>query len=297
MLQQNYAGMMQQAVDNTKRFMAEHYKKGGKATDPEFMMRLGEMTGRIRGGMANADNIKQQVKQMAEHVYRDSAITDKMGAFNEIMAMATNPDVLISRNPIDFNAVIDKYVDPSIVLSEEWKSLPTRGEFANRFVDAEGYEKEVAVLRNSFIGEKPFNEDGSINLTVDPNYLQAAKDGKVNPRALKIFKNIAEQKYGDLPNDAALGAAIRDAFSPLASVNYKSRVVRTPEQIKMEDAKFQKEMSAANLNIAKAQRELDKEKAGSEKEKYFLERWDKLYFDEAKKRFENFTQQQRLILS
>ena len=26
MLQQNYAGMMQQAVDNTKRFMAEHYK-------------------------------------------------------------------------------------------------------------------------------------------------------------------------------------------------------------------------------------------------------------------------------
>jgi len=274
-LQQNYAGIMQEAVDSTKNFMKDWYKSGKRSTDPEFQMRLGEMTGRIRAGMSNADNIRTQLKQAADIIAKDPAVRDKTGAMTEILSMAQNPDILISRNPVNLNQIVDRYIDPSIVLQDEWKNLPTTGEFEDSFIDPQGNERRSTVLRNAFIGEQPFTEDGQVNLQVPPDYLQAVREGRVNPRVASIFNRIAQEKYSDLPSDVALGAAIKDAFSNVAGINYKTRVARTADQRAKEEAQLRRTNTLTDLAISREQRQLAKQNAVDKQEAETLDRWDK----------------------
>jgi len=278
-LQQNYAGIMQEAVDSTKNFMKDWYKSGKRSTDPEFQMRLGEMTGRIKSGMSNAENIRKQISENIK-LLKDNPYIDSYGrnqAANEMLQMAQNPDVLISRNPIDFSQVTQKYITPSLVFKEAYQNIPSMGETESVFNDEKGNELSTTIILNDLISsENPFDEQGRPNLQLSPE--RASEILRNNPMLTQMTERIRAEKYADLPVDIGRTAALRDGFMEVAPLGQKTRVRRTKDQIAKEEANirrlegaYRKDMAKADLDIANAQRRAVQETQGEEVREMFDE--------------------------
>jgi hypothetical protein len=271
-LQQQYAGINQQMVDSTKNFMAEHYKNGGKATDPEFRMKLGEMTGRLRGGMAQADNNLKQLKPFAEMLKASPYIpeADKPKVLAEVMTLATNPDYLISRNPVDFMSIGKKYERPELILKTEADSFKTNGTYETVGLDKNGNQIRTSVLLNDFTDpNNPRGEDGRINVTVPPEYLQKALNGELRPEVLEIYEKLRKQNYSNFPADVGMGMAIQEGLKNTMTGNAKVSVVKTAQQLADEEENQKLDRQNTRLSIALKNADLLSSKAtGNEEQEY-----------------------------
>jgi hypothetical protein len=236
-LQQNYAGMQQQAIDSTREWLKQNIKKGTRANDPDFQMGLGQRVGAIRAAMGNADKIKQQInlqiEQLKANPYMD--FRGKEAAMAELFAMASNPDVLIDKDPISkMNAVKDKYIDPLLVAKEAYNKIAAQGTVQNLFIDSQGNEniREIAITDLTDPG-KPFDETGKVNLS--KLTIERAKEILSSDQALA---NIVEQaRMRNAPNeneDIARTRILKDLFSNVASTQQSTKISRTADQIEKE---------------------------------------------------------------
>jgi hypothetical protein len=232
-LQEEYAGMHQQMIDNTREMVKQQYKSGKGINDVEFQSQLGQKLGRIRAGMANADNIIKGINQWADVIKNDSSILeeDKGKAMTEILAMARNPDVLISKNPFDGSSIVNKYVNPSKVYQETFKNIPSDGAKEDTYEDDKGNLRKTSIIFNRLIpADKPVLEDGSPNIVIPPDFLQDVMAGKLGNRLLEVTEKDRQAKYSDLPRDVGMARALRDGFRMAAGSNFKDSIFETKEQ-------------------------------------------------------------------
>ncbi len=273
-LQQDYAGAFQEMVDATKFMAADHFKSGGRVNDPEFVKKYTEMTSRIRAGMGNADRIikqlDQQAKSIAENPYMD--YDGKRKAIQEILGMAQNRDVLISKNPIDFMGIEQKYVNPNLVFKDAYLSLPSMGEFETTFESPEGDLMSRIMAKNDLIPEdKPFDEQGRPNINLDvPRAMEIMKE---NPMLTQMVDRIRKQNYANEPYDLGMARALRDGFMSVAPMTQKTRVKQTAGERAKEAANLRRANTLADLNIAKASRELKKMDMDEATTKKLQENW------------------------
>lgn len=230
-LQTNYAGIMQGAVGSTVSYLRDAFTSGKRLTDPELQMELGQRVGRIKAGMGKADIVREDLANAMKLINSDPNITNKTGALSELMSMYNNPDYLISHDRLDYESVVDKYVDPQSVFSNFVKSLPTLGEGIDTYTDQNGNLIERQTLFNDLIPrDQPYNEDGSPNIQVSDEMLKNIMEGS-NPRLLDQALRIANTRYSDLPTDVALRNALRDGFSSAAPIISKSKIVKSAYDI------------------------------------------------------------------
>ena len=234
-LQQNYAGINQQMVDSTREFMKEHYKKGGRSSDPEFQSQLGQMTGRIKAGMSNADRNREMLKQSAELIKSDSAITDKAPALAALYKKIQDPDFLISQNEFDPSEVLDQFVDPRAVYEANYKSQPSQGEWGNQYTDERGNLRQTDVILNRLINkDQPVTEDGRVNINLTPEYIQEVMTGQHGQRLLDITMKAAKRDYPDLSTDIAFSKSLKSGIESVAGLSYKNKFLKSATDIESE---------------------------------------------------------------
>lgn len=236
-LQQNYAGIQQQMVDATRDYVKGHLKKGGRATDPEFQMEMGQRTGRIKAGVANADRNRQQLKEAAELIKNDPAIVDKYTAMASLMSQYNDPDFLISQNSFDAGQYLDQFVSPQKVFETVWKNIPSSGEFADQYTDERGNLRERSIIYNDLIDrDNPVNPDGTPNIRVAPEFMKNVREGAFGQRIVDQTLRIANQRYSDLPTDVAFTRALRDGLQTASGVNFKDTIKRSAYDIQRDEA-------------------------------------------------------------
>lgn len=254
-LQQNYAGMNQQMVDSTREFIKEHYKSGGKATDPSFQAQLGQMTGRIKAGMANADRNIEMLDKTAKLINADNSITDKARALSDMYQKVNDPDFLISQNEFNPDEFLSQYVDPRKVFEGVWKSLPTTGEWEDLYTDNNGNLRSTKVLTNPLIDkDTPVNPDGSMNIKVTPEILKDVMEGKYGERVLDQTMAIANERYSNMPTDVAFSKALKDGLSSVAGLNYNNRVIKSAQDIAKENAQIARQKALTDIAYAREAR-------------------------------------------
>jgi hypothetical protein len=232
-LQEEYAGIHQQMIDNTREMVKQQYKSGKGINDVEFQSQLGQKLGRIRAGMANADNIIKGINEWADVIKNDASILDedKGKAMTELLSMARNPDVLISKNPFDGSAIVDKYVNSGKVYEDALKRMPNDGSFENLYEDEKGNLRKTSIIFNRLIPkDNPTLEDGSPNIVVPADFLQDVLEGKMGNRILQIAEKDRKERYDDLPYDVGIARALRDGFRLAAGSNFKDTILETAEQ-------------------------------------------------------------------
>jgi hypothetical protein len=250
-LQQNYAGMQQQAIDSTREWLKQNIKKGTRANDPDFQMGLGQRVGAIRAAMGNADKIRQQIdlqiKQLEANPYMD--YNGKKAALAELFAMSSNPDILIDKDPVTkMNAVTNKYIDPELVFAENYRKLSTTGKIQKSGINKVGDEVVEEMVGNELIDQNtPFDEQGLPNLKLDsgkPEDVAKALDIYRRDGALasvideEIKRNPRYAALGN--NEAAITEAMRDGFKRIASSAVSSTIRKTKREL--DDIAEQKSM-------------------------------------------------------
>jgi hypothetical protein len=273
-LMQNYAGIEQQAIQSTRDFVKEHLKKGGRVSDPEFQLSLGERTGRIKAAMSNAERNREELKRVADMLLKDPHLKeeDRIRAFNDIYNDMNNPDVLISRNPYNAEAKIEKYINPVSVFEDLWKSLPTNGEVTDEFYNKKGDLMSRNLLMNPLIDrENPYDESGRPNIVLNDDFVSQVASGQAGQRALNQVNKIAQERYSDFPKDVAFRAGLKDALGAVAGLGMKETVKRSAADIRRqeEDDRFKREEAAARREERGLDREiklaqLDAKKKGDE---------------------------------
>lgn len=233
---QNYASIGQEAVMSARDFTKEHLKKGGNVNDPEFRLKLGQMTGRIKGMTATADRNREGMRKFGEMLYKDPHIRpeDKNQLFFEMYQDMNNPDVLISKNPYNFEEKLSKYVSDKMVFEDALKSLPTDGVYEDQFNNEKGDLKSRKLIVNPLVNkDNPFREDGRPDVVITDEFLENVRreGGRLYQKALQI----AETKYPNLPKDMALKEGLRDGFSQVMGINYEESTVKSARDIARED--------------------------------------------------------------
>jgi hypothetical protein len=253
-LQQNYAGMQQQAVDSTREWLKQSIKSGTRANDPEFQMALGQRVGAIRAAMGNADKIRQQidlqVKMIESNPYMD--FTGKSNALTELFSMANNPDVLIDKNAVQkLSQVPNKYIDPFLVARESYNKNPAQGTTQEIFMDEQGNERirEISLTDLTDVNN-PFDENGRINFSK----LTPERVNEILNRD-SAFNNVVEQiRQRDMPNknqDEARAEIVKQLYSGVANTQQATKIRRTADQILSE--KMAAEGQALDLKYKLAQ--------------------------------------------
>jgi hypothetical protein len=250
-LQQNYAGMQQQAIDSTREWLKQNIKKGTRANDPDFQMGLGQRVGAIRAAMGNADKIKQQInlqiEQLKANPYMD--FRGKEAAMAELFAMASNPDVLIDKDPISkMNAVKDKYIDPDLVFLEAYKKFPTTGKVQRVSLDKSGNQVVMEFVGNSMIDQdSPFNEQGLPNLKLNSSNredIERALDiYQRDPDLARVIDAEAARRYPTMNNDAAITQVLKEGFSRVAPATMSTNIRKTAEELEKERIMMEKDQA------------------------------------------------------
>jgi len=264
-LQEEYNGLNQQAVDATREFMKQHYQKGGRSSDPDFQATLGQMTGRIKAGISNADNIREQIdmqaKELANNPYMDYEGKNK--AMTEMFQMARNPDVLISKNPIDFSSITQKYVNPDLVFKESYQRIPGLGEVENQFSNERGDLMSRKVAINELVNSTaPFDEQGRINLNLTPE--KASELLGSNPMLASATERIRKERYPNEPYNIGMTKALRDGYSGVAGLGQSTRVVKSAGDIEKERVQMANQKTLTDLAITRELRLNGKEKEADE---------------------------------
>ena len=253
-LQQNYAGMQQQAIDSTREWLKQNIKAGKRANDPEFQMELGRKVGAIRNAMGNADKIRKQIdleiKQIEANPYMDA--TGKANAVKELFDMAYNPDILIDRNPLEkLTATSKKYIDPFLVARDVFNKLPSQGTTEVRYVDANGNERSRIVPLNDLIKEGDLlDENNRVKLSGLTND-RAAELIAQNPTLFDIVESQRKRDFPNMNEDEARRTVLEGLLSPVASTQQVDKVVRTKEEIDM--AALERQAKEKGLKLADAQ--------------------------------------------
>ena len=254
-LQENYAGINQQMVDSTREFMKEHYKKGGRSTDPDFQATLGQMTGRIKAGAANADRNREMLRQSAELIKADPAIVDKASALAGLYQKMQDPDFLISQNQFNPEDYLSNFISPNKVWESVAKALPTTGEKGWQYTDADGNLRNRTILMNPLINEAaPIGEDGRVNLNITPDFTKEIMSGAYGPRAIDQVLRTANEKYSNLPTDVAMQMAIKDGLSGVMGVNMSDKVIKNARDIERENQQLSRQNQELDLKIRREQR-------------------------------------------
>jgi hypothetical protein len=234
-LQEEYAGMHQQMVDSMREKVKNQYKSGKGINDIEFQKELGQGLGRFKAGMANADNIikeiDRQVKGLNDNPFIDYASKNK--AVNEMMAMARNPDVLISKNPIDFSTITNKYINDDLVFQDTWQKQPTLGETQVLFNNERGDQMSRNLVMNDLIDtQNPFDENGRPNIKLTTE--RAAEILENNPMLQASTNRARQKKYPNDPYDVGMTKALYDGFMKVAPLNQKTTVRKSAEELNRE---------------------------------------------------------------
>jgi len=281
-LQENYSGIQQQMIDSTREWLKEANKSGKRATDPEFQMGLSQRVGRIRGGMANADRNREQLKQAAELIKSDPAIVNKATALSSLYSRMNDPDFLISKNAFNSAEFLDDFVDMGAVARDFVKSLPTTGTFSDQFFNTRGDRVERTVVANPLIDSTSpviTTPEGNRILNIAPSqeFVAQVAAGNYGPRVSQQAQKLADQKYSSLPKDQAFAMAVKDIAQMGMGPNYAEKVVQTKEQIDKENLMNEKTIASINLNNAKIQSELAKTYKTEAAQAEASERWSGFY--------------------
>jgi hypothetical protein len=253
-LNENYAGIQMDAIKSSRDFVKEHIKKGGRFSDPEFKLKLGEMTGRIKASMSNADRNRELLKQAAETIKADPSITEKGTALNNLWSKMNDPDFLISKNAFDLEEYLDNYVNPLAVFKGVANELPTLGKFENQFYNNQGDLKSREILVNPLINkDNPFNEQGGINVNISDDFVSNVIGGTYGQRPAKLTQKLVETKYSDLPKDEAYRMALAEVMTPVLGATYQERTIKSKADID-KDARVQ---ARADANLDRQNRALD----------------------------------------
>jgi hypothetical protein len=267
-LQQNYAGMQQQAIDSTREWLKQNIKKGTRANDPDFQMGLGQRVGAIRAAMGNADKIRQQIdlqiKQLEANPYMD--YNGKKAALAELFAMSSNPDILIDKDPVaKMNAVTNKYIDPFLVAKESYNKIPAQGTVQNLFMDGQGNEniREIAItdLTDS---ANPFDENGQVNLSkLTPERVKEilASDGAL----ANVVEQTRKRNFSSENEDIARVKIVKDLFSTVAATQQTTKISRTADQIKRQQDADKRAEDQYNLSKRVAESQISERDARASK--------------------------------
>lgn len=278
-LMQNYAGIEQQAIQSTRDFVKEHLKKGGRVSDPEFQLQLGERTGRIKAAMSNAERNREALKAAADTIKNDPTIIDKATAMTSLMSRMNDPDFLISKNPFDVEGFLDGFVNPQKVFESVLKNLPTDGEFTDEFYDDKGNLRTRTLLVNPLVSrETPFDESGRPNITITDDFARSVASGEMGNRVLQQAQRIADERYPDLPRDVAFKQALKDGMGSVMGINYKEGIKKSARDIQREqeadrlkEGQLARQNKLADLAYARELRLSGQENENQET----LNRWDK----------------------
>lgn len=271
-MQENYAGINQEMVDSTREFMKNHYKKGGRSTDPDFVSTLGQMTGRIKAGASNADRNREMLKQSAELIKSDPAIVDKATALSGLYQKMQDPDFLISQNQFNPEDYLSQYVNPNKVWESVVKALPTTGEKGGQYTDADGNLRSKTILMNPLINEAaPIGEDGRVNLNITPDFAKEVMSGAYGPRVIDQVLRVANEKYSNLPTDIAMQMAIKDGLSGSMGVSMSDKVIKNARDIELENRRMARQDTMTDLAISRELRAAGKVVEADELENRFQE--------------------------
>lgn len=254
-LQQNYAGMQQQAIDSTREWLKENIKSGKRANDPDFQMELGRRIGGIRNAMGNADKVKRQIdleiKQIEANPYMDA--TGKANAVKELFDMAYNPDILIDRNPLEkLTATSKKYIDPYLVAADVYGKIPSQGSTEVLYTDSQGNERLKQVPLNDLVDPNDlFDENGRVKFSrLTP---ERARELLAQNQYMQMFVNedIKRNVAPGTPEDQAIVQSLTKFMSPVAGTKQVDKLFRTREQVDM--AALERQAKEKGLKLADAQ--------------------------------------------
>lgn len=254
-LQENYAGIMQEAVTSTRDWIKNKYKEGLNSNDPEFVQGLSQRIGRIKAGMSNADRRRQEIQQVADLIKNDPSITDKTQAFTYAMSLANDPDFLISKNNTSLaEDVVSRFESPKAVVDNFMKTIRTDGVEQTDFTGKDGSLKRREVAYNRFIPkDNPVLEDGSPNVQVSLKDAQDLMQGKFGPSMLRVTDKIRQERYANDPVDVGYQKAMRDALMLSAGNNIKTTTVRSFYDIQKD--KEADQLRREQLNLSKTREE------------------------------------------
>lgn len=238
-LQENYAGMMQEAVTSTRDWLKDNYKKGANQNDPEFIRELSRRTSRIKAGMGTADRKREEATRMAKLIEINPNMTfeDKGRALDYVYSKSNNPDYLISKNDTNLaEEVARKFEAPNLVSSSFTKSIQT--DSVNQFdsYDDKGNLKRTTVKFNRFINPtEPVNPDGTLNIQVSKEDTQKLMSGDYGGSVLRNVTDIKNQRYSNQPTDFGYQLAFKDFLAlSMGGSHLDTKIIKTKGDIDSE---------------------------------------------------------------
>lgn len=265
-LQENYAGIMQEAVTSTRDWIKDQYKSGVNSNDPEFAQGLSQRIGRIKAGMGNADTRREEIKNVAELIKNDPSISDKAQALSYAYEKANNPDFLISKNSTSLiDDVVENFESPKLVVDNFWKSIQTDGVDQIEFTGKDGSLKRREVAYNRFIPrDNPTLEDGSPNIQVTMADARDLIQGKFGQGILRVSSKIREERYKNEPTDVGYQKAMKDALRLSAGNNVKTSTIRSAYDINQDQIKNQAAQQRLNISASREERYANKDRGETE---------------------------------
>jgi hypothetical protein len=277
-LQEEYAGINQEAVTATKDWLKGQIKEGKSTTDPELIRGLSERTNRIKAGMANADHHREQLKLIGERLKDDRTILDeeKTAGLSLLLNKFQDKDFLISKNKFNAEDFLDDLRNPQLTFTEFAKRVPGSHSAEFLYTDKDGNERIKRTEYGNLVSkENPFDENGNLNIEVTQDIVDAAKRGDFGDSVLKQTKRIVDEQYSDLPIETAFRYALRDGLKMAVGSKVDEKIVKSARQIGREDQQQDLQNQRMQLSINRERRLASKEQATSKSEKEFLGLWDK----------------------
>lgn len=253
-LEQNYAGMGQEAIDKTTEFVKEAIKSKTRVNDPEFQMEFGRRIGAIRNAMGNANKIRSQIdleiKQIEANPYMD--FNGKNAAVSELLSMAYNPDVLIDKDPLQkLTSVSKKYVDPYLIGREAYNRRTSKGTKEDLYIDQKGNQVSRKIGLNDLTDPNDLlDEFGNVKLK---NLTTQVAD-EIISNDPQLFDLVERERMRLFPNEnqsEARRKVLETIMTPAANAQRTEEVFRTGRQLEMEG--LQMEGAKEGLKLTRAQ--------------------------------------------
>ena len=265
-LQENYAGIMQEAVTSTRDWIKDQYKSGVNSNDPEFAQGLSQRIGRIKAGMGNADMRREELKTGADFIKDNQNIPDKSEALKYMYGMANNPDFLISKNSTSLiDHVVENFESPLAIMQNYGKAVPSDGTDNIQFTGKDGSLKNREIVYNRYIRrDNPLLEDGSPNIQVSMEDVKELMSGSLGQGLLRYVSKVKEERYPNDPTDIGYQKAMKDALRLSFGNNVKTTTVRSAYDINQDQIKNQADQQRLNISASREERYANKDRGETE---------------------------------
>jgi len=265
-LQENYAGIMQEAVTSTRDWIKDQYKSGVNSNDPEFAQGLSQRIGRIKAGMGNADMRREELKTGADFIKDNQNIPDKNEALKYMYGMANNPDFLISKNSTSLiDHVVENFESPLAIMQNYGKAVPSDGTDNIQFTGKDGSLKNREIVYNRYIRrDNPLLEDGSPNIQVSMEDVKELMSGSLGQGLLRYVSKVKEERYPNDPTDIGYQKAMKDALRLSFGNNVKTSTIRSAYDINQDQIKNQADQQRLNISASREERYANKNSGETE---------------------------------